>query len=98
MIQIVYFFWSFGFLILRTAFVAFCAADIHDQSKEAKTVIYSVPQESYCSETKRFLTQLTTNEIALTGCRFFSVTRGLILTVKFFRIYSGKSALQKNFD
>lgn len=79
--QIIYFFWSFGFLILRTALVCFCAASINDESKEGKNVLYSIPQSSYCTETRRFLTQLTANEVALTGCRFFSVTRGLILTI-----------------
>ncbi|KAL0266730.1 UNVERIFIED_CONTAM: hypothetical protein PYX00_009197 [Menopon gallinae] len=76
-----YFLWSVGFLIIRTCFVTFTAAGIHDESKEAKTVLYSIPESSYCAETRRFLTQLSTNDVALTGCKFFSITRGLILTI-----------------
>ncbi|KAK6642308.1 hypothetical protein RUM44_014031 [Polyplax serrata] len=73
--------WSFGFQLLRTVFVAFSAARINDESKEPKTVLYSVSQKDYSSEVRRFLSQLTTNEVALTGCGFFSITRSLLLTI-----------------
>lgn len=77
----IYAFWSLALLIIRTALVCFCAASINDESKKAKTVLYFIPQNSYCKETERFLAQLTSDEIALTGCRFFYFTRGLILAV-----------------
>lgn len=79
--------WSFGFQLLRTVFVAFSAARINDESKEPKTVLYSVSQKDYSSEVRRFLSQLTTNEVALTGCGFFSITRSLLLTVRITNVH-----------
>lgn len=46
----VYFFFSFGYLLLRTCVVSLYAASIHDESKEPRRVLYSVPSESFCSE------------------------------------------------
>ncbi|KAK3912602.1 Gustatory receptor for sugar taste 64f [Frankliniella fusca] len=77
----VYFFFSFGYLLLRTCVVSLYAASIHDESKEPRRVLYSVPSESFCTEVRRFLAQVTTDDVALTGCNFFSVTRSLMLTV-----------------
>jgi len=43
--------------------------------KFARKLAHNVAQVS------RFLTQVTTDNISLTGMKFFSVTRGLVLTV-----------------
>ncbi|KAK7583683.1 hypothetical protein V9T40_004646 [Parthenolecanium corni] len=76
-----YFVYSFSYLVLRTMAVSLYAASIYDQSKQPKAVLYSVPSESYCTEVARLLNQVTSDDLALTGCRFFSVTRTLVLTV-----------------
>ncbi|XP_068083911.1 gustatory receptor for sugar taste 64f [Anabrus simplex] len=79
--EAVYFYWSIIYLVLKVCAVSLCAASVHDYSKEPKTVLYSVPTESYCTEVQRFLVQLTTDEVALTGLNFFSVTRTFIMSV-----------------
>ncbi|XP_063220885.1 gustatory receptor for sugar taste 64f-like [Bacillus rossius redtenbacheri] len=79
--EIVYFYYSVGFLLLRIVLVAINAAAINDESKEPKTIIFSVPSRSFSSEVQRFLLQVTFDEVVLTGMKFFSVTRSLILTI-----------------
>ncbi|XP_065215626.1 gustatory receptor for sugar taste 64f-like [Planococcus citri] len=76
-----YFVYSFTYLVLRTIVVSLFAASIYDQSKQPKTLLFCVPSESYCTEVARLLNQITSDDLALTGCRFFSVTRTLVLTV-----------------
>ncbi|KAF7989424.1 hypothetical protein HCN44_008098 [Aphidius gifuensis] len=77
----VYFCFSFGFLIARTATVSLSAASVHDESLLPAPVLYSVSASSYSTEIIRFLTQVTTDNIGLTGMKFFQISRGLVLTV-----------------
>nr|XP_012217698.1 PREDICTED: gustatory receptor for sugar taste 64f-like [Linepithema humile] len=77
----IYFCFSFGFLLARTTAVSLYAASVHDESLLPAPVLYSVSGSSYSSEVARLLTQVTTDNISLTGMKFFSVTRSLVLTV-----------------
>ncbi|XP_075236776.1 gustatory receptor for sugar taste 64f-like [Lycorma delicatula] len=79
--EMIYFVYSFSYLVTRTCAVSLFAATIYDESKKPVSVLFSVPSECYCIEVQRFLTQVTTDDLALTGYRFFSVTRTLMLTV-----------------
>nr|QHN69203.1 gustatory receptor 5 [Sirex noctilio] len=81
MVQTVYFCFSFGFLLARTAAVSLYAASVHDESLLPAPILYSVSGSSYSMEVVRFLTQVTTDNIGLTGMKFFSITRSLVLTV-----------------
>ncbi|CAK9814288.1 Gustatory receptor for sugar taste 64f [Anthophora quadrimaculata] len=80
-IEKIYFGFSFGFLLARTTVVSLCAASIHDESLLPAPILYSVSGSSYSTEVMRFLSQVTTDSICLTGMKFFSVTRSLVLTV-----------------
>ncbi|XP_014232823.1 gustatory receptor for sugar taste 64f-like [Trichogramma pretiosum] len=80
-IQTIYFCFSFGFLLLRTAAVSLYAAAIYDESRLPAPVLYGVCSSNYSTEVRRFLHQVTTDSISLTGMKFFSITRSLILTV-----------------
>ncbi|XP_043464385.1 gustatory receptor for sugar taste 64f isoform X3 [Leptopilina heterotoma] len=80
-VQTTYFCFSFGFLLVRTAAVSLFAAGVHDESVLAAPVLYSVSTSNYSPEVDRFLTQVTTDSISFTGMKFFSITRGLVLTV-----------------
>lgn len=80
-IEKIYFGFSFGFLLARTTLVSLCAASIHDESLLPAPILYSVSGSSFCAEVMRFLSQVTTDSICLTGMKFFSVTRSLVLTV-----------------
>ncbi|XP_068986737.1 gustatory receptor for sugar taste 64f-like isoform X1 [Bombus flavifrons] len=77
----VYFFGSFGFLIIRTCAVTLLTARIHDQSKVALPYLYNCSTSSYGIEAQRLQYQLATDEVALTGLRFFSITRNFMLAV-----------------
>ncbi|XP_034176735.1 gustatory receptor for sugar taste 64f [Osmia lignaria lignaria] len=80
-IEKIYFGFSFGFLLARTMVVSLCAASIHDESLLPAPILYSVSGSSFSTEVMRFLSQVTTDSICLTGMKFFSVTRSLVLTV-----------------
>nr|ALV87610.1 gustatory receptor 1 [Drosicha corpulenta] len=77
----IYFVYSFSYLVLRMTAVSLYAAAIYEQSKATKSVLFSVPSDNYCIEVSRMILQIASDELLLTGCRFFSVTRTLILTV-----------------
>ncbi|XP_044001646.1 gustatory receptor 5a for trehalose-like [Aphidius gifuensis] len=72
---------SFVFIVMRTIGVLFSAAKINDHSKNILPIIYQCPRSKYNNETYRLQCQLTSDEIALTGMSFFSITKGFILTV-----------------
>ncbi|PBC26703.1 Putative gustatory receptor 64f [Apis cerana cerana] len=76
-----YFFGSFAFLICRTCAVTLLTARIHDQSKQALPYLYNCSTSSYSVEVQRLQYQLATDDIALTGLRFFSITRNFMLAV-----------------
>ncbi|XP_052125664.1 gustatory receptor 5a for trehalose-like [Frankliniella occidentalis] len=67
--------------MLRSAAVVLSASCIPEESKAVKRVLYAVPTKQYSEEVQRFLTQVTTDEIALTGLGLFSITRSFILTM-----------------
>ncbi|XP_029344591.1 gustatory receptor for sugar taste 64e-like [Acyrthosiphon pisum] len=71
----------FTYLVGRTCVVSLYVASINDQSKKPKAVLFSVPAECYGVEIKRFLMQVTSDELSFTGCNFFTVTRTFMLTV-----------------
>ncbi|XP_070156538.1 gustatory receptor for sugar taste 64f isoform X2 [Polyergus mexicanus] len=77
----IYYCYSFGFLLTRTMAVSLYVASVHDESLLPAPILYSVSGSSYSNEVSRFLTQITTDNISLTGMKFFSVTRSLVLTV-----------------
>nr|WKF45114.1 gustatory receptor 6 [Podabrus annulatus] len=81
-IEKVYFFFSFGFLILRIVCVTLYGAWIYDESKEPMFILNSISTEFYNIEIKRFIDQIKYDTVALTGKKFFYVTRGLILSVR----------------
>ncbi|KDR23821.1 gustatory receptor for sugar taste 64f-like isoform X2 [Zootermopsis nevadensis] len=80
-VKLVYFFVSFSYLLFRTVAVSLCASSIHEESRAAKDFLYAVPTQSYKIEVHRFLVQISTDAVALTGCRFFTVNRTLLLTL-----------------
>nr|XP_050856306.1 gustatory receptor 5a for trehalose-like isoform X3 [Vespula vulgaris] len=76
-----YFFSSFAFLILRTCAVTLLTARINDQSKTVLPLLYNCSSSTYNIETQRLQYQLTTDDISLTGLRFFSITRNFMLAL-----------------
>ncbi|XP_058803337.1 gustatory receptor for sugar taste 64a-like [Phymastichus coffea] len=77
----IYFFGSFIFLIGRTAAVTLLCARINDQCKVILPTLYNCPTMNYNLEAQRLHQQITTDDVALTGHRFFSITRNFMLAV-----------------
>ncbi|XP_060517773.1 gustatory receptor for sugar taste 64e-like [Cylas formicarius] len=77
----IYFAYSFSFLIYKTTSVSLYAARINDESKTPTTILNSVDSSLYNVEIRRLLTQISLDKTALTGCKLFTITRGLILSV-----------------
>ncbi|KAJ3654538.1 hypothetical protein Zmor_013717 [Zophobas morio] len=80
-IERIYFYWSFGFLIVRTISLCLFGAQVNDESTKPMLVLNSVSSSVYNLEIQRFIQQIGTSEVAITGKNFFSITRGLILSI-----------------
>lgn len=80
----VYFYFSLGFLVGRTLAVSLYIAGINDESKKTLAIMRDVSKEAWCTELMRFSHEIRADLIALTGMKFFNVTRKLVLTVRNF--------------
>lgn len=78
-----YFWLSFIYLLIRTLAVTMYSSEIYDESKEPYKVIRVVPREAWCLEIKRFSNEVTRDIVALSGMKFFFLTRGMVLSVSF---------------
>ncbi|BES96010.1 Gustatory receptor [Nesidiocoris tenuis] len=79
--KMVYFYVSFSHLLFRTCSVCLTAADVYERSKACITTLFAVPSSSYNIEIQRMTIQVAFENLTLTGCKFFSVTRTFMLTV-----------------
>jgi len=68
-------------LIGRTLAVSLYSASINDESKKPLDVFRSVSREGWCMEVKRFNEEVANDTIALSGKKFFHLTRRLVLSV-----------------
>ncbi|CAO1403359.1 unnamed protein product [Diamesa serratosioi] len=76
-----YFFYSLIFLIGRSSTLFLMAASINDESKRPIKVLRTIPPEGWHSETERFCHQVQTEKIALSGRKFFHLTRNIIISI-----------------
>ncbi|XP_028037694.1 gustatory receptor for sugar taste 64e-like [Bombyx mandarina] len=79
--QIMYLLFSLSFLLGRSLVVSLVAAKVHSASMVPASALYNIPRNMYCSEIQRFLDQVHGDKVALSGLRFFYVTRSLVLSV-----------------
>lgn len=63
------------------ASVSFFASRINDESKKPLDILRALPTRAWNVETKRFYHDIVNDTVALTGMRFFHLTRKLILSV-----------------
>ncbi|ALC49894.1 Gr5a, partial [Drosophila busckii] len=80
-VHAVYFYFSICFLIGRSVAVLLYVSAVHDHSRAPLRLLREVPRQSYQEEQCRFASELVSDEIALTGLKFFSITRKLFLSV-----------------
>lgn len=79
--RVVYFWYSLALVISRTIAVSLSLASINDESKKSINILRAVPSQSWNIETERFLNDVNNDDIALSGMKFFFITRKLLLTV-----------------
>lgn len=80
--DVIYFWFSMIFLIGRATAVLLFAAQVYDESKKPSTTLCRVPIDCWCSEASRFYDEINNGFVALSGKRFFYLTRKLILGVR----------------
>lgn len=69
--------------MIRTLIVSLSASVIHDESRKPVAVLRAIPSESWSIEAQRFLEEVVNHTVALTGLKFFNLTRHMILRVGF---------------
>lgn len=57
------------------------SASINDESKKPLEVFRAVSRHDWCIEVKRFNEEVANDVIALSGMKFFNLTRKLVLSV-----------------
>ncbi|KAG4072379.1 hypothetical protein HA402_004311 [Bradysia odoriphaga] len=77
-INFIYFWYSFLYLIGRTACVFLIAASINDAAKYSIKFVRQRHTTEWCTELERFGDQISTRVVALSGMKFFFITRSLL--------------------
>ncbi|XP_047106482.1 gustatory receptor 5a for trehalose-like [Schistocerca piceifrons] len=78
-LESVYLVSSFGFLLVRACWVTLSAAAVYDEGRAALPHLFACP--ALCPEAQRLQFQISSDNIVLTGMRFFSITRNFMLGV-----------------
>lgn len=81
LVHTVYFWFGLAFLIGRTLAVSMCTAAVNDESQRPFEVLRAIPRDGWCVEAKRFAEEVINDTVALTGMKFFNMTRKLVLKV-----------------
>lgn len=77
-----FYFWiSLAYMIGRTLAVSLYSAEINDESKKPLDVFRAVSRDDWGTEVKRFNEEVANDTIALSGNKFFFLTRKLVLSV-----------------
>ncbi|KAM8709837.1 hypothetical protein ACLKA7_016614 [Drosophila subpalustris] len=77
-INYVYFWYSTLYLVGRTACVFLTAATINDEANNALGVLRRVSNRNWCVEVERLIFQMSTQTVALSGKKFYFLTRRLL--------------------
>ncbi|XP_063709343.1 gustatory receptor for sugar taste 64a-like [Culicoides brevitarsis] len=78
MINSIYFWFSLFFLIFRTCAVFLSAAEINEQAEGPLEIIRHLPNSVWNVDIERLADQIRTQTIALSGMKFFFMTRRLL--------------------
>nr|XP_017020312.1 gustatory receptor for sugar taste 64e isoform X2 [Drosophila kikkawai] len=76
-----YFWFSLAYLLGRTLILSLYSSSINDESKRPLLIFRLVPREYWCDELKRFSEEVYLDNVALTGLKFFRLTRGVVISV-----------------
>lgn len=64
---------------MRTFAVSLFAARVNDESMKPTWILHSISADSWETESKRLFNEVLNDSLALSGLRFFFLTRKLIL-------------------
>ncbi|TMW44905.1 hypothetical protein DOY81_010016, partial [Sarcophaga bullata] len=76
-----YFWFSLGFVALRTFYMMLTAASINDIAGEIVSTMYEIPTSNWCLELKRLNEVIVSDLYALSGKGFFFLTKRLMLAM-----------------
>ncbi|CAH1183192.1 unnamed protein product [Phaedon cochleariae] len=80
-IETTYFFFSFGFLVLRLLTVSMYGAWLNEETKKPLEFLCCVHTDHYCIDVSRWIQQIYVNPIGISGSGFFLVTKNFLLRV-----------------
>ncbi|CAH0722910.1 unnamed protein product, partial [Brenthis ino] len=81
-INVIYYFYSLGWLLFRACSVVLAAADVNLHSKRALPYLFSCPNTESNVEIKRLKNQLSHDKVVLSGMGFFCLDRQKLLEVR----------------
>lgn len=64
-------------------YLSVAAAKVNHEARQVVSFLRTLPSEMLNIEVQRFMEHLTSDKVAITGMRFFALTKSLILKVKF---------------
>nr|XP_023022940.1 gustatory receptor for sugar taste 64f-like [Leptinotarsa decemlineata] len=76
-----YFHMSFGLLIIRIFCVIIYGSGVHDEWMDIRQIIHNVSTSAFNIEVERFISNISSYELVLSGKNFFGIRRGLILQI-----------------
>lgn len=68
-------------ILARTFSMLLITSSVHEESKKPLKVLRHVSNDGWYTETQRFSHQVQTSCFAMTGKKFFRITRGIIITI-----------------
>lgn len=80
LIDSIYFWYSFTFLMFRVSSTFLFASTIYEQSRKPLEIVRTIPNEGWCQELERFFIQLKYQENILSAMGFFFITKKLLLS------------------
>ncbi|KAG6447939.1 hypothetical protein O3G_MSEX005266 [Manduca sexta] len=76
----IYLIYTVAFIFSKFLAVSLITSDVHTSSMKAAPALYNIASSMYCEEIQRFLDQVHSDTVALSGFQFFYVTREIILS------------------
>ncbi|KAL1491553.1 hypothetical protein ABEB36_012132 [Hypothenemus hampei] len=78
-IDSIYFFYSFGYIVFRVVAVSLYSATLNEAARKPLKFLYSLPTENYTIDVSRLITQINYLPNGITGHGFFLITKNFLL-------------------
>ncbi|CAG9768452.1 unnamed protein product [Ceutorhynchus assimilis] len=79
LIDSIYFFYSFGFVVFRVVAVSLYSATLNEAASKPLKHLYSLPTQCYTIDVSRLITQINYLPNGITGHGFFLITKNFLL-------------------